>query len=212
MVIMDNHYIFPIAEIEYHILSFLDPILDIPRLLTLNKYYYHLFINEKFFSQLYSFYKGNNIGRDCVSDFIEAYSNKNYVAKILYLKFEYRDDMIVSALKNACINDNLDIIKWLCRKKETSFHNFLYKIIKVTCKNNKFIIFDWICNTFPDESVTIVCKSFYEFLRYTCLNNSLKIAKRIYQMKNKNDKNFNNYYIESVLKDACIKGNLKFIM
>lgn len=204
----NNYYIFPVQEIEYHIISFLDPIIDIHKLLLLNKYYYNLFTNDKFFSQLRIFFTARDAKRGYEDNFIRACTYNTEIAKILYHRYQYSYQTITQALRSACHHGNIDTIKWLHQNGEVYCH--IHLILKEACVNNKIEIFDWLLKKFCDESKNAISMYFDEIFENVCSLGYLKIAKRLYRIKNSN-KNKNNHKITLGFINACKSGNLKLV-
>jgi len=114
-----DSYIFPIVEIEYSILNYLDPLIDFPKLSLVNKYYYDFVVNDKLFMALKQFYLMEKINNKNLTEeennFVSACTNNNLlVAKYLYQKYKINIHAYNEcAFRWSCEKGHLEIAKWL---------------------------------------------------------------------------------------------------
>ena len=109
-----NSYIFPVVEIEYYILSYLDPLIDFPKLSLVNKYYSDFVVNDKLVAALKQFY------------LIEKIKNK---------KLTKEENNFVSA----CTNNNLLVAKYLYQKNKINIHADNESAFRCACENGHLV-------------------------------------------------------------------------
>jgi len=96
-----NEYLFPIIEIEYHILGYLDPLTDFNQLSLVNKYYHEFVTNNKLYLALKIFYEDKKK--------IEANINNKLTKE--------ENNFIL-----ACRYDHLLVAKYLYNKHQINIH------------------------------------------------------------------------------------------
>jgi len=162
-------YIFPIAEIEYHIIGYLDPIIDFIQLSLVSKYYHDVIINDKVYVALKKFcldkpiiFKNTYVLTKEGKNFILACQyNHLLVAKYLQSKYSlntYSDNKY--AFKYACRNGHLEVVKWL-----------YYSGIELN-------------SPYPPKIGDIRVNNEYEF-KYACRNGHLEVAEWLYHLGKK---------------------------
>jgi hypothetical protein len=111
-----NEYIFPIAEIENHIISFLDPKTIYQGLMRVNKFYYQQFKNDNTYQDFKHFYNLNVKNMSNQMRFKLACIMKNLTVVLYYIRNlpiidNIDNNCILRGFEYACINGCLEISK-----------------------------------------------------------------------------------------------------
>jgi len=121
-------YIFPVTEIEFQILGYLDPLIDFKQLSLVSKYYHEVVVDDKMYTALKKFcldkpeinFKTNKLKEEEIIFILACENNHLLVAKYLLHKYNQPQNIIINIHCNdelafilACANGHLQVAKWL---------------------------------------------------------------------------------------------------
>lgn len=207
-----NHDINPYHEIEQIVLNFLNPVIDYPKIVSVNKYYYHLITNLKIYQHLMETvrFKGNNAygvnsaNKHCLSACDLGYS------KIVKLFYQLGNELqiqkiVISPLKlsKSIENGSFKTVKFLCELKPGLMYDVSFSAICMS-KNLKIIKY-CLLPVFHNEQINIH-KSYEGSFRYICENGYLEIAKFLLTLEETHGK-FNIHVLDDVILRKCCENN-----
>lgn len=194
-------YLFPIAEIENIILSYVDNFDDYHRLILVNKYFYDIVANDRMYVEFRNFHLAQKkfyIYANITMTFNYRYRQDNFlkacrngylqVAKYLFKK--YRNNINIHtdneyAFRSACENGHIELVKWLL-----SLQNIHGKInihiddeyaFRLACENGHIELVKFLYSV--DNTINVCACEEYAF-RYSCIKGHLEVAKWIYSLAN----------------------------
>ena len=183
-----NSYIFPVIEIEYSILNYLDQLIDFPKLYLINKYYSDFVINDKLYTALKQFY------------LMEKIKNK---------KLTKEENNFVSA----CTNNNLLVAKYLYQKNKINIHAHNELAFRRTCIYGHLEVTKWLylLGNETGSPIDIHAGNEYAF-RYACYYGHLEIAKWLHLLGNEIGSPINIHACnEFAFRCACSSGHLEIV-
>jgi len=185
-------YIFPVAEIEYHIIGFLDPLTDYKQLSLVNKYYYDIVVSDKIYVALKKF---------CITKPIFYFQKKHN------LKNKEKKFII------ACSNKNILVAEYLYNKYQINIHAGDEYAFQLSCKNGHLEITKWLRKKGIESNSPIdIHAGNKRAFRWSCKNGHLKVAKWLYKKAIEMNSSINIHEDnEYAFKWSCEKGHLEVI-
>lgn len=217
-----NEYIFPVAEIDLLIFTYLSPCKDWKQLMLVNKHYSSFVKNIPLYSEIVDHCKRKNDYEYFVSDHnnstIRAFElacimNHFNLVKYLYGKYPHSINLLLykrKVFKEICIRGNLDIAKWflnICNlKKFRSDINFTDLFLDV-CRNGHFEMTKFLLSIDIIQLI-IKIKTYQEAFHICCQNSHLEILKYLISYNKGIDIHENN---DRALKTSCENNHLEVV-
>lgn len=230
---ISNEYIFPIVEIEYYILSFVDLRTIYQNLILVNKYYLHLIRSDTTYQEFKKFFEQITKNMSIDMKFISACKLGNINIAKYYILNYIKSINIINGFEKACTNGHLELSKLLyCIIKENTDQKIICeRIVTFLIKINNIRNYDvikWLYEIIVTKSMAYIdCNNYFSNIFYKnnkitieqleknllmkiCINGNSEILDWLYLTGKKINKKFNiNVDQEQAFIYACTYGNIE---
>ena len=221
---------YPIAEIEYQIINYLDPFVDFKQLFLVNKYYCGTIMNNKVYIALKQFYSNKpatdfptkNLKKEEIIFILACQHNHLLVAKYLLHKYNQSPSTTINiSAKNelafglVCKNGHLEVAKWLYSLGiELNSHININAddryALRFACQNGHLEVAKWLHSLEIEFNINIQIYDYEDAFELACENGQLEVAKWLYNLPIE----FNvpidiHWEYEFIFRYTCENGHLK---